>query len=350
MAKDKIIMDEIGLNAKSKIKRSKNLLSELEDLEDESVLPSNIFSSSKERKKEKNKKKNKDIETPTIVEPEDEWMMTLTTFKTPKTKKTKKNIFDEFGIKKKRKGDKSKKKGGPVNHKKDFDPEMVLLRNLQMDQNKFVDSLQKKYDQMEGTKSTARGIGKFTTDLIMSITNARSLSMQLVDKIISTKKTIADLDFKERKEFGSQNSAAQVNLNDYASTYLKQMLNTGREMVTQENYYPIQEINDTDSDDLFDGIQDSLETPDENGDIYHRSEDSEKFLKYENENIKIQVIWHDSVVNGSLDEQYDFIAVDSNGNIISDYPLPNKTKLNINRSTSQCTDTYGIKYELIIDD
>lgn len=343
----KIYLDEIEFNSKRTVKRKKNLLSELDELDDMEIsLPSSIYSKTK-KEKEKSKKESKDSDVNAASdELDDEWLSTITSFKAPKIKKKSKSIFDGFELENGKKGKKKKgkeKKGQMVNHKKDFEPEMALLRNLQLQQSRFVDSLQKKYDQFENTKSTARGVGKFTTDLINSITSARSVSLQLIDKIISTKKTIADLDFKERKEFGSQSNSEQANLTNYASTYLKQMMSVGRNnIVGQQESYDPGVMNDADDDDLFSSIDESL------GDT-GRSEDVEKYLKYENDNVEVKVIWYDNCQDDDIDNKYDFIAYDQKGNVIDDYPLPHKTKMNINRSTGTAIDLYGNKYQLIID-
>lgn len=336
--------DEIIFNAKMPSKKSKrkSLLDELESMDTESTAPlmSSLFDKQKEaKKKEKEEKKaKKEAEE---ADDDDEDFMSFIKATSPKTKKGKKFKFNvNYGDeKKKKKKDKDK---SIVNHKKDFEPEMMILRNLQMDQDKFVDSLQKKYDQMENTKSTARGVGKYTTDLINTITSARATSLQIVDKIISTKKTIADLDFKERKEFGSNNNSEQTNLANYASTYLKQMMTVGRNnVVGEQSSYSVDDVDSEDTDDLFSSIDESLGETD-------RSDEVDKYLKYENDNIEVKVVWYDGKSDDDIREKYDFIAEDPNGNIIDDYPLPEKTKMSINRSTEMATDLYGNKYKLIV--
>ena len=278
-----------------------------------------------------------------------DWLNTLSNFKTPKSGKKAKNKFDfEISLSKKGKNKdlKKKKKSGAISHKKEFDMEMALLRNLQSDQEKFVDSLQKKYDQMEASKSTARGIGKFTTDLIMSITSARNLSMQLTKEIINTKKTIADLDFKERKEFGSGAGSEQANLANYAANYLQQAVNMGRNnLVNTESYESFDDVTDSDVDDMFSSIEDALDKDDS----FDISPESDTYLKYENENVSIIVVWNKKYFGDDLDQQYYFLAVNDNGDIIDDYPLPQKTKLTVNLSTKKATDKYGNKYNVILD-
>ena len=333
---------EIVFNAKTVTKKTKreSLLDELDSINTESDTPlmSSLFDKQQQtKKKEKEEKESKKA----AEEEDDEDFMTFIKATSPKTRKGKRFKFNvDYGEEKKKK--KKNKDKTIVNHKKDFEPEMMILRNLQLEQDKFVDSLQKKYDQMENTKSTARGVGKYTTDLINTITSARATSLQIVDKIISTKKTIADLDFKERKEFGSNNNSEQTNLANYASTYLKQMMTVGRNnVVGEQGSYSVDDIDSEDTDDLFSSIDESLGETD-------RSDEVDRYLKYENDNIEVKVVWHDDVSDDDITKKYDFIAEDPEGNIIDDYPLPEKTKMSINRSTGMATDLYGTKYKLIV--
>lgn len=337
-----LMKDEIEFNAKlaSPKKKRMSLLDELDSIDEHNDAPlmSSLFDKQKENKKKE--KEEKRAESKSNGDDEEDFMSFIKSV-TPKTKKGKRFKFNiDYGDDKKKK--KKNKDKGVVNHKKDFEPELMMLRNLQLEQDKFVDSLQKKYDQMENTKSTARGVGKYTTDLINTITSARATSLQIVDKIISAKKTIADLDFKERKEFGAANNSEQTNLTNYASTYLKQMMTVGRNnIVDQPQSYSVDEIDSDDTDDLFNSIDESL------GDS-GRSDEVDKYLKYENDNIEVKVVWYDSVSDDDINKKYDFVAEDPNGNVIDDYPLPEKTKMSINRATGMATDAYGTKYKLIV--
>ena len=73
-----------------------------------------------------------------------------------------------------------------------------------------------------------------------------------------------------------------------------------------------------------------------------RSSDVDLYLKYENRNVEIKIIiTNDDFVN------YEFEAIDENGEIIDDYPLPNHTSISVNRSTNIATDEYGKKYDII---
>jgi len=343
--------DIVTFNCKDTL-RSKSILDELEDLDD-FELPSQRASEYKEHKEEKKKEKEKEKESKkkkSFFDDDDyfgdsssteDWLASVATFKSPKIKKKNKPMFKGFGSD--GEGKKKKKKNketGVISHKKDFDTELALLKSLQSEHAKFLDSLRKRYNQMEETKSTARGIGKFTTDLITNITSGTTTSLQIIKEIAALKKSVADLDFRERKEFGQDKNSEQTNLTNYASTYLKQVMDVGRNnIIGGPQYEDIGEVED--DGDLFDSIAESLGEDD-------RDDDSAKFLKYENMDVKVKVLYHDNAPDDDLENKYDFIAYDNENNVIEDYPLPEKTQLNINRSTNICSDIYGNKYEMIM--
>ena len=69
----------------------------------------------------------------------------------------------------------------------------------------------------------------------------------------------------------------------------------------------------------------------------------EAFLKYENKNVTISVVYDDD------DGDWEFVAQDENGNPLPDYPLPSKTNgMSFNKLSGVATDKYGQKYNLII--
>lgn len=332
----------IEFNTRSLAKRKKTLLSDLESFDEPvSTLPSDLMVKHKEKKESKKemKKALKKEVIETSDYDDDGWATTLASFETPIMRKKTKNLFDGKNFTKKKK-EKKKKAGELVNYKKEFAPELTILRNLQYENDKFIMSLQKKYDQMESSKSTARGIGKFTTDLIETLNHSRELSRHLVTDIIATKKVIAELDFKERKEFGNK-LGDTTDAAAYASNFLKQMMSTKRVDAMVDSSGEIEDIDDAET--MFDSISESL------GDT-GRSEDVEKYLKYENDNPVIKVIFHEDYEDSDdLDEVYDFVAYAEDGRVIPDYPLPKKTSLQVNKSTGISIDKYGNKYPTIFD-
>ena len=316
-----------------KSKREK-ILEQLDELDNEEIIPqkttennsSNFLPSSLSPKK---KKKNTQPQ-----KTEDEWFNDLIETSelrvtTGKRKSMFNDVFNPDGKKKKKK---KKNKNEPTDYEKKFEPEAALLRSLLIDQNKFVDSLQKEYDFLKSNKSTSRGINKNITDLISNITNARNLSMQLIDKNTSLKKTIADLTMKERKELFGNSLDDVENLNDFASTYLKQMISERHQLMAGTN----SDISDYSIDEMASIVSDTLLNSE---DAEERSDETRKYLEYENRNVTVYVY-----MNPSDETDYDYVAIDENGDELDDYPLPFKGKLTVNRSTNMATDIYGQKY------
>ena len=316
-----------------KSKREK-ILEQLDELDNEEIIPqkttennsSNFLPSSLSPKK---KKKNTQPQ-----KTEDEWFNDLIeTSELRVTTGKRKSMFDDvFNPDGKKKKKKKKNKNEPTDYEKKFEPEAALLRSLLIDQNKFVDSLQKEYDFLKSNKSTSRGINKNITDLISNITNARNLSMQLIDKNTSLKKTIADLTMKERKELFGNSLDDVENLNDFASTYLKQMISERHQLMAGTN----SDISDYSIDEMASIVSDTLLNSE---DAEERSDETRKYLEYENRNVTVYVY-----MNSSDETDYDYVAIDENGDELDDYPLPFKGKLTVNRSTNMATDVYGQKY------
>ena len=288
-------------------------------------LPSNFLT--------KKAKKKHSIQVP--EQNEDEWLSALMDANDVKIKRGKhrNDIFDEALGGKKKKKKKNKDKNEPTDYKKEFETEAALLRNLMIDQSHFVESLQKEYDFLKSSKSSSRGINKNMTDLIANITSGRSLTTQLVEKQIALKKSIAELSMKERKELSGGLTEGE-NLADFASSYLKQMISERQQLLTGGST----DIGDYNINEMADILNNNLTT----GDNYEdRPDEVEKYLEYEDRNVKIWVY-----MNQNDTEDYEFVALDEDDDEIEDYPLPVKTTLSVNRSTNIATDTFGQKYQI----
>lgn len=297
------------------------------DYENNGTLPSNFLT------KKKNKKKKNIIELPDQTE--DEWLAALMDTHEVSIKRGKHvNIFEEaYEGKKKKKKKKDKNKNEPTDYKKEFETEAALLRNLMIDQSNFVESLQKEYDFLKSNKSSSRGINKNMTDLIANITSGRSLTTQLVEKQIALKKTIADLTAKERKELNGGLGDGE-NLADFASSYLKQMITERQQLLTGGS----SEIGDYSIDEMANILEDNMST----GDGYEeRPDEVEKYLEYEDRQVTIWIY-----MNQNNTDDYDFVAIDKDGEEVEDYPLPYKNTLSINRSTDVATDKFGQKFPI----
>lgn len=279
------------------------------------------------------KKKKHSIQVPD--QSEDEWLAALMDTHEVKIKKGKHraDLFDETFDGKKKKKKKKKEKDEPTDFKKEFETEAALLKNLMVDQSHFVESLQKQYDFLQSNKSSSRGMNKNMTDLITNITSGRALTTQLVEKQIALKKTIAELGMKERKEMHGGLTEGE-NLADFASSYLKQMISERQQLLTGGS----SEIGDYSVDEMSNILQDNMVA----GDGYEdRPDEVEKYLEYEDRNVTIF-----AYVNQNDADDYEYVAIDEDGEEITDYPLPYKNKLSVNRSTNIATDTFGQKYPI----
>lgn len=317
--------------------KHKDLLDQLKEIEDvsfettatetTSFLPSSMLKEPKKKKKESTDDYNPD-----------DWFNEMLAGQSPKIKKggKPKDLFDSAGIGKKKKKKKKGDKTEQTDFKKEFEPEMLLYKNLLVDQNRFTDTLQREYDLIKSTKSSSRGVTKQITDLIENITDARSLSMQLIEKNVNAKKLIAELTLKQKKELGLTDGDGE-NMADFASSYLKQMLNDRKSIVGASSA----EVSEYTEDELFNELSSSLYSE---GEQYERPEEVDKYLKYENSGVEVYCVIHDNDASN-----FDFIAKDSNDNELDDYPLPMKTSISVNRSTGIATDSYGKKYTIIWD-
>ena len=309
-------------------KRQKQLLSDLDDLEADE--PTVMISDLKPKKEKKKMSEEERIEEETS---EDDWLATVANFRVEPVKRKRRKPLDIFNHydKGKKKKKKKQEKDGLTDYNKEFEQEANLIKELMVDQSKLTDSLQRKYDAMENTKSSARGVGKYTTDLIDSINDARQLSLQLIKERASLKKTIADLTMKEKKEFGAANAGDGDDVGLMSSTMLKKMISEASAN-RQEADIGVSEADDL--DELFDSISADIEETEDAAEI-------DKYLKYEKAGVTVYVC-----INEEADVRY-FVAKDKDGNVIDDYPLPDMTDLNINRSTNIANDIYSRKYPII---
>ena len=297
-----------------------------------SFLPSSLLKEPKPKKKEEYDNPNYDP-----IKWYEELLESDIT-KPGKHNKLKNNIFD-IGKKKKKK---KKNKDGVelVDYKSEFEPEMALYKNLLMEQEKFTNSLQREYDSIKAVKSSSRGITKQMTDLVENITGARALAMQLVEKNVNAKKLIAELTLKQKKELGLTNNFDSANAAEFGTNYIKQLMNNRNVYAGQGGQDT--SISDLSDDEMFSVLSDNL------GDI-ERSDDGERFLRYENSNVSIYVFIPKNEDGTDDINGYEFIAKDDEGNDILDYPLPTRTSISVNKSTNIATDKNGRRYEIIWD-
>ena len=310
--------------------KKEDALRDLDDLGSFSiVLPSSIAKIEESKKEE-----SAEIDEPVY---DGEWMETLVSLRTEK--KAYKHIDDLFGdndgSKKKKK--KKKNKDGPKDHTEDFEKEVALLQDILKDQAKLSDSLQERYDILNRQKSSARGVGKFTTDLISTLNTSRSLCKDIVKELANIKKTTAELNMKEREKFGKLEASDSEDMNNFASSYLKKIMGVNADLSGGSGDFEIDDVND--AEEFFSDLEFNMKSSEN---FVDRSSDATKYLKYENQKVEIKVIYDED------SDTKEFIAETEDGDILEDYPLPSTANtLSINRSTGIATDKYGQKYKVI---
>lgn len=329
-------------------KKRPDLVSEIQAMEDDSYtspggfqasrfLPSSVIDA---RSTSTSKKKNKEQSI-------DEWFNELSEYESLKVEKHRGNskfgsgsiesFLEESMGKRKKKKKKDKDKKELTDYKKEFEPEMALYRNLLKDQEQFTADLQREYNAIMASKSSSRGITKQITDLTKNITEARQLAMMLVEKHVNVKKLISELSLKEKKEMGELDGEGK-NMADFASSYLQKMFNDRQSVLSVGDDTSVAEYEN--EDDLFEGLEEAFEEGLSEDEKQHAETDL--YLKYEKRNVTIYVVIYDNDV-----ENYTFLAKDEEGNPIDDYPMPNHTKISVNRSTNIATDVYGQKFPII---
>lgn len=329
-----------------KLTNSKKKKSLFADLRDASKSPFSIAREEEAIKEEKKKQAERIRETieeyPQDKEDSDiDWFDSFIDTKIKPGKKRYNDAFlgdmEDYEPKKKKK---KKKKEDKIDYSKQFATEEKLLASLLTDQMNLVSSLQRKLDHMMETKSTAMGVSKYMTDFIEGLNQARSLSMQLVDKKVNIKKTIADLNMKERKEFGKKDGDDARDMTAYSASVLRQIMGD-RQNIVQQGPVNMSDNSPINFDDIdqFPDIDDMM--AEVTGD--DPNDESNTYLKYEDSDVRIKIIYRGRN-NDRMD--YDFVAEDGNGNELTDYPLPIKTALSINNSTGFATDAYGQRYPI----
>lgn len=324
----KYMKDVIIFNNRVSSKRRKKVFEDLDELESNLVLPSSIGNRIMPKEEKKSKEEKRDDEP-------DEWLSTIVNIKAPKQNKKLKKKFEGFirGAEE-GEGKKKKKKNGSetTNFYKEFEPELNALKDLFNKQTKFSESLQQMYDEMVGKKATTRGIGKFTIDLVEAVSQSRSTTLSVLDKIIGAKKTISELTMKEKEKFGKKTGSEFEDNAQFASAFLSKAIQGGKELNAANLPFDVG-YSDLDNYDDISNLLDSTLLGDE------RDPSVEAFLKYENKGIDVYIMMDE-------EQNWNFIAEDPDGNLVDDYPLPRKGKMTFLTDMGKAIDEYGQEYRL----
>ncbi|MMZ42332.1 hypothetical protein D1872_38530 [compost metagenome] len=317
-----------------------------------------ILSSSKKKDK-KNKKKKRKTETDLLMEKllsinaseelnesQPEYLYDI--IERAEEDETDDDLSDEIIEEGKRNYDKMKKEEDQFN--KDFAEPMGLLYDLLDDVSKFSKDLDKTYKSMENSK--VRGTSKYKNDLIMSMLNAKSTRLSVIKEIGSMKKTIIDLGLKA-KDKNKDSDAAQSN-DILVSKYMQSVLgDVGRSNFVQSigaggGYNPAMDMSsvshnhDTSAydDETDDAIEERLA---QLGGNQYRSDEGNLQIMYESMGVTVNIRRY--IDSG----EYEFYAVDKQGNEIVGYPLPSEDmvgRIKFSSDYRSASDKYGRIYRV----
>lgn len=237
-------------------------------------------------------------------------------------------------------------------YKKEFAEELTMLYDLLDDANKFSKKLNKKYDSIDGSK--AKGTSKYLNDLIASVLTSNTNKLQIIKEITNLKKTIQELKIKADGKYAK--AGGDGSLEDQANSFFSNIMNVGRNnFVSALNGDPDTHFMNPDySND--DDIEYVNSLPDAQDAIHEminerlsnegngRSVEAEKYIIYEN--LKPELV----IMYSVLDNTWEMIAQDKDGQRIIDYPVPTKKelgKMKFSTDRKFATDSYGRSYKVI---
>ena len=233
--------------------------------------------------------------------------------------------------------------------KKEFAEELTMLYDLLDDANKFNKKLIKKYDSIDGSK--AKGTSKYLNDLIASVLTSNTNKLQIIKEITNLKKTIQEL--KIKSDGKNNRTLEDDSLESQANSFFNNIMNVGRNnFISALNGDDMQFANteyssDTDieyantlpdvQEEIHDRISERLMNEDRT-----RSDEAEKYIIYEN--LKPEYV----ILRSALDNSWEVIAVDKDGQRIPDYPVPSKKdlgRMKFSQDGRFATDAFGRSYK-----
>ena len=260
--------------------------------------------------------------------------------------------------------------------KREYAEELTLLYDTLKETDKFSKDILKRYQELNGSKQ--RGLSKYAIDLADTVLSSKQTKLNIIKEIASVKKNALDQKTKyeaqlakmeaEMNKAQAQQQAADLGL--MGSGYLQNILEYGRKnfintmtgdgTYEEENYINtgdglyINEDHDEDEE-ILSMIEDHYEDEAELDDLIsnrlqsnrsNRSAEGNKYIQYEHRKPVIKI---------SLNEdtgEYSFFAVDQDGNVLDDFPLPSDDhKINPIRfslDNSYGTDKRGRQYKTVL--
>lgn len=307
-------------------RRSSKILADLDEIDEYEPI---AYSISDSRPKKKDKE-----DTDEIDRRSEDWLATISSMKMDPIKPSKRDRgVDIFNPGKKKKKKKKKGEEELTDYSEMFEDEMILYTDALKDTSNFVSSLQKRYNELDNMKSSQRGVGKFTTDMVAGLNQARSTQIDIIKKRADLKKQIAELSMKEKKDFINKKNEDTGDVGLYASNALKKMIASE---IGSSNDIDDLDISDGNIEDLFNEINEGLP----------RTDDDIEFEKQIAGELVGATVYACIPSNGDIEDSY-FEAYDRDQNLLDDYPLPEMTKLVVNQATGKAVDTYKREFDIM---
>jgi hypothetical protein len=253
--------------------------------------------------------------------------------------------LDKYSRKGKRSYDKYKEDENE--YKKEFAEELAMLYDLLDEANKFNKKLTKKYDAIEGSK--AKGTSKYLNDLIESVLSSTTNRLQIIKEINSLKKNIQELKIKADGKYAKM--GGDGSLEDSANSFFQNIMDVGRNNFVSAlngdpdiHYSNPEYSNDEDIEyanslpDAQDALHEMINERLENEGGNRRSNEAEMYIIYENMKPEIKIL------RSAMDNTWEIIAVDKDGQRIVDYPVPDRKSLGkckFSADGTWMTDAYG---------
>ena len=268
-----------------------------------------------------------------------------------------------------------------------FKTESALLTALLKEANSDTAKLKSVFDTL-APNGKVRGVSKAMTDLAATIVSANGNRLQIIKALTDIKSKINDLVNKEEarkkdtndgsidqeavgalalqslfgqgnKEFNSQlQSLDAMSEEEFSALQRQNMMNAVpmnepnlsqmEDSNTQEPHQMVPPEEDFDPD--IEEQLGNLNSEMKDSQIYGRSDAGDKLIETEGMGVKIKVQRWTNMDNGEID--YEFVAVDKNGNIVEGYEVPDKNDIRVrpirfNDDTGIASDKLGRTYEII---
>lgn len=232
-------------------------------------------------------------------------------------------------------------------YKKEFAEEITLLYSLLDETTQYGKDLEKDLKSIRSSK--VRGVSKYSNDLASLVLTAKQTKLNILKEISSVKKSIVDLGIKENKNNNKNDGG--MSSESLASQYFKNILSHGRtEFIDRvsggddPHDLAIADFEDSYSDKEEDEYLKVMEERLTYSPNPFRSEAGSKYIEYEQRGVNVYVKkcidtgdWH-------------FIAIDKVGQIVDDYPLPDRRTVGRMKFTDDgeyATDAAGRMYKVI---